>query len=71
MIRLTEIRLPLDHPPEALEAEIVRRLGVVPGDLLEHGVFRRGYDARRRGAVVLVYTVDCAVRDEAAVLARL
>lgn len=71
MIRLTEIRLPLDHPPEALEAEIVRRLGIVPGDLLEHGVFRRGYDARRRGAVVLVYTVDCAVRDEAAVLARL
>ncbi|MBB2203106.1 NAD(P)/FAD-dependent oxidoreductase [Gluconacetobacter tumulisoli] len=71
MIRLTEIRLPLDHAPDALAAEIVRRLGIPAGDLLDHTVFRRGYDARRRGAIVLVYTVDCAVHDQDAVLARL
>ncbi|GAA4489785.1 NAD(P)/FAD-dependent oxidoreductase [Gluconacetobacter tumulicola] len=71
MIRLTEIRLPLDHQPDALVAEIVRRLGIAGDDLLAHTVFRRGYDARRRGAITLVYTVDCAVRDEDAVLARL
>lgn len=71
MIRLTEIRLPLDHQPDALVAEIVSRLGIAGDDLLAHTVFRRGYDARRRGAVTLVYTVDCTVRDEDAVLARL
>ncbi|MFS3134891.1 NAD(P)/FAD-dependent oxidoreductase [Gluconacetobacter sacchari] len=71
MIRLTEIRLPLDHQPEALAADIARRLGIAGADLLAHTVFRRGYDARKRGAVTLVYTVDCAVRDEEAVLARL
>ncbi|MBB2173044.1 NAD(P)/FAD-dependent oxidoreductase [Gluconacetobacter asukensis] len=71
MIRLTEIRLPLDHQPNALVAEIVRRLGIAGDDLLAHTVFRRGYDARRRGAITLVYTVDCTVRDESSVLARL
>lgn len=70
MLRLTELRLPLDHPPEALEEAVRARLDVAP-DALEHfSVFRRGHDARRRSAIMLVYTVDCAVRDEAAVLAR-
>lgn len=70
MLRLTELRLPLDHPPEALEHAICTRLAIAR-DALEHfSVYKRGHDARRRGAIVLVYTVDCAVCDEAAVLAR-
>jgi uncharacterized FAD-dependent dehydrogenase len=32
-------------------------------------VFKRGYDARKRSAIVFVYTIDCDVDDEAAVLA--
>jgi len=32
-------------------------------------VFRRAYDARKKHAIVLIYTVDCEVRDEAVVLA--
>ncbi len=70
MLRLTELRLPLDHPPEALKEAIRARLDIAP-DALEHfTVFRRGHDARRRSAIILVYTVDCAVKEEAAVLAR-
>jgi uncharacterized FAD-dependent dehydrogenase len=70
MLRLTELRLPLDHPPEALEHAICARLAIAR-DALEHfSVYKRGHDARRRSAIVLVYTVDCAVCDEAAVLAR-
>lgn len=70
MIRLTELRLPLDHSPDALPAAIVRRLGLAPADLLEFHVFKRGYDARKRDAVVLVYTLDVQLADEGAVLAR-
>jgi hypothetical protein len=69
MIRLTELRLPLDHPEGALRAAIVARLSVPESDLKSFTVFRRAPDARRRDAVVLSYTVDCEVRDEAAVLA--
>ena len=70
MIRLTEIRLPLEHAELALRAAVVARLGVADADLLLMTVFKRGYDARKRSAIVFVYTVDCEVSAEASVLAR-
>ena len=69
MLRITELRLPLDHADEALRAAIVARLRIADDALQSFTVFRRGYDARKKTAIVLSYTVDCALRDEAAVLA--
>lgn len=69
MLRITELRLPLDHAEDALRPAVVRRLGVADADLLAFTVFRRAYDARRKSAIVLIYTIDCEVKDEAAVLA--
>ncbi len=69
MLRITELRLPLDHAEDALRPAIVRRLGIADADLRAFTVFRRAYDARKKSAIVLIYTVDCEVRDEAAVLA--
>ena len=71
MLRITELRLPLDHPDDALRSTIVARLGIPAADLTGFTVFKRGYDARKKTAVVLSYTVDCALVDEAAVHARL
>jgi uncharacterized protein len=68
MLRLTEIKLPLDHPEEALRAAVLERLRIADADLLSVHVFRRGYDARRRSAIHLIYTLDVELRDEAAVL---
>ncbi|MBY0467747.1 MAG: hypothetical protein K2Q07_02090, partial [Burkholderiaceae bacterium] len=68
MIRLTELRLPLDHPVEALRAAIVSRLGVTDAELLEVVVFKRSHDARKKSAIVLIYTIDCQLADEPAVL---
>jgi uncharacterized FAD-dependent dehydrogenase len=70
MLRLTELKLPLDHPPEALPAAICARLGIAPGALVDHKIARRANDARRKSAILLVYSVDVALDDEAAVLAR-
>jgi uncharacterized protein len=69
MLRITELRLPLDHAEDALRAAVVKRLGIADADLLSFTVFRRAYDARKKSAILLIYTVDCEVRDEAAVLA--
>jgi hypothetical protein len=68
MLRLTELKLPLDHDSDALEGAIRRTLGLRPDDTLAVSIARRGYDARRRSAILLVYTVDVAVANEAAVL---
>ena len=71
MIRITELRLPLNHAADALRPAVLTRLGLNDAELLGVEVFRRGYDARRKADIQLVYTLDCTVRDEAAVLARL
>ena len=70
MIRLTELRLPLHHPEDALRAAVLARLGVADAALQAMHVFRRGYDARKPHAIMLVYTLDVEVADEAALLAR-
>jgi uncharacterized protein len=70
MLRLTEIKLPLDHNEGDLEAAIVARLGVAAAELVGYTIFRRGYDARRKSAILLIYTVDVELADEAAVAAR-
>jgi uncharacterized FAD-dependent dehydrogenase len=70
MIRLTDLALPLDHAPEALPAAICARLGIGADELLSFEVARRGNDARRKNAIMLIYAIDLTVTDEAALLAR-
>ena len=69
MLRITELRLPLDHAEDALRAAIVARLKIPDSALRHFSVFKRSYDARKKSAVLLIYTVDCEVDDEARVLA--
>jgi uncharacterized FAD-dependent dehydrogenase len=70
MLRLTELKLPLDHAPEALAAAAAERLGLSIAAILDLTVVRRAHDARRRAAILLIYSVDISVADEAEVLAR-
>ena len=70
MLRLTEVKLPLGHPPEALPEAAAERLGVAPGALMGCTIVRRAHDARRKSAIVMVYSLDVSVADESAVLAR-
>lgn len=72
MLRITELKLPLDHPEEALRPAIIQRLGIDAEDLLDFSLFKRSYDARKKSSELqFIYTIDCSVRDEAALLARL
>ena len=68
-LRITELKLPLAHAEPALRAAIVARLGIEDAALLGFTVFRRGVDARKKTAMLLIYTVDCEVEDGDAVLA--
>ncbi len=74
MLRLTELRLPLDHPADGVQATLLARLGLDAAGLKSVTVFKRGIDARKKTAVVLTYTVDFELAGgpdaEAALLAR-
>jgi uncharacterized FAD-dependent dehydrogenase len=70
MLRITELRLPLNHADDALRPAILARLALESAQLKSFHVFKRSFDARKKSAVVLIYTLDCEVTDEGAVLAR-
>ncbi|MFK3970344.1 NAD(P)/FAD-dependent oxidoreductase [Pseudomonas sp. NPDC087358] len=72
MLRITELKLPLDHADEALRPALVQRLGIDADELLDFTLFKRSYDARKKSTELqFIYTIDFQVRDEAALLTRL
>ena len=71
MIRITEIKLPLEHTPNDINATLIKKLGINAADLVEYSIFKRGVDARKANAILLAYTLDVTVKGEAKVLAKL
>jgi uncharacterized FAD-dependent dehydrogenase len=71
MLRLTELKLPLDHAADALRPALCQRLGIADGELIDFTIFKRSYDARKKSAITLIYTLDFNVRDEPALLRKL
>ncbi len=72
MLRITELKLPLDHADEELRPALVQRLGIDSAELLDFTLFKRSYDARKKSSELqFIYTIDFEVRDEAALLKRL
>jgi hypothetical protein len=71
MLRLTEIKLPLEHSTDELQDAILKRLKISADELLGHTIYRRGYDARKPSAISLIYTLDVEVKNEAALFKRL
>lgn len=72
MIRLNQVKLPLDHPDDALQAYVLNTLSIAAEQLADIHIFKRGYDARKRNVITLIYTLDVTLTDvdEAAILAR-
>ena len=70
-MRLTELKLPLDHSESELRSAILKRLGIATDELLGYSIFRRSHDARKPSAIVFIYTLDVELRSEKALLARL
>lgn len=68
MIRITELKLPLDHSEDALKQAILARLILKPDELIGYRIFRRAYDARNKQKISLIYTLDIEVRNEKDIL---
>lgn len=58
MLRLTNVKLPLDHQPEELEQAILTLLQITAEQLTSFSIFKRGYDARKKSNIILMYTLD-------------
>ena len=64
MIRLTQIKLPADHTPEALKKKIAKLLRIAPEEILELHIRKRSLDARKKPELFYSYTVDVSASRE-------
>ena len=72
MLRITELKLPIDHPEEDLRVALLKHLGIDSGELLDFTLFKRSYDARKKSSeLCFIYTIDFQVKDEEALLRKL
>jgi uncharacterized protein len=70
MLRLTEVKLPLDHTEPEIKAAILKRLQINAADLVKYSIFKRSYDARKKGAVCFAYVLDVKTTQEKQLLGR-
>ena len=71
MLRLSELKLPLDHSDAELTAAICRRLRLKPEQLRSQRLVKRSVDARRQRPIRLVYSLDLELDLSPAAEARL
>ncbi|WP_020166960.1 MULTISPECIES: NAD(P)/FAD-dependent oxidoreductase [Methylotenera] len=76
MLRITEIKLPIatsaeeGHTEAELRVAAIKKLGISASDLTSFSIFKRGTDARKSHAILLVYSLDVVIENEAKVLAK-
>ncbi|MEL7330878.1 MAG: NAD(P)/FAD-dependent oxidoreductase [Cyanobacteria bacterium J06560_2] len=58
MLRLKDVKLPLNHTEDDLKAAVLQKLRISERDLTRYTVFKRSYDARKKDAIALVYALD-------------
>ncbi len=71
MLRLTEVKLPLDHPESEIKTAILKKLQIPANALTNYSIFKRSYDARKKEEIVLVYILDVETTHEKSLLQRL
>ncbi len=71
MLRLSELKLPLDHSDADLPAAVCRRLRIPPDQLRSLRLVKRSVDARKPQAIALVYCLDLELALDGRAQARL
>lgn len=65
MLRINELKLPLDHSDDDLLDAIVNKLDIVRDKLLDFTIFKRSYDARKKSNILLIYQLDVTLTEDA------
>lgn len=70
MIRISQIKISIDDPIEKVKDIALKVLRLEEADIKDFRIYKQSIDARRRGKLELVHTVDLTVDNEEAILSR-
>ena len=71
MIRVSQIKLGIDEQQELLPQKMAKKLKIKASDIVSYSIFKQSIDARFKGRIDFVYTVDVkTTQDETQLLAK-
>lgn len=68
MLRITELKLPLNHSDFDLQSAVLYRLQIDLDEFIRYEIFRQNHDARKKLDIQMVYTIDVEVQNETKIL---
>ncbi len=71
MIRISNIRLNINDDMKNIEKQILKTLKIEKKDLIKVQIYKESIDARRRGKIDFIYTVDVIIENEKKVLSKI
>lgn len=70
MIRINQIKLPIEHVAEQLEQKIRRSLKLADGQPIDYQIAKKSIDARKKPDLMYVYAVDVQTDDEETIMKK-
>jgi len=64
MIRITQLKLNINHTKEDLKKQIVKQLKVPEEEIISYSIVKKSIDARKKNEIAYVYNVEVNVTDE-------
>lgn len=63
MIRITQIKLKMEHTEEDLKKQIAKLLRILEEDLVSYTILKKSIDARKKKDIFYVYNIEAKVAD--------
>ena len=70
MLRLSNLKLGIDEDISLLKKLILKKLKIKENELIKYFIYKESIDARKRGRIDFVYTVDVEVKNEEKLLKK-
>ena len=68
MLRVYNIKLSIDDDKSKIKSSVLKKLKIKESDLQKYFIYKESVDARKRGKIDFVYTVDVIVKNESKLL---
>ena len=64
MLRVSNIKLNIDDNKSKIKSSLLKKLKIKETDLIKYFIYKESVDARKKGKIDFVYTVDVVVKNE-------
>lgn len=68
MLRVSNLKLGIDEDVSMIKKSIIKKLRIKENELIKYFIYKESIDARKRGKIDFVYTVDVEVKNEKKIL---